>query len=58
VKLTLVRRLDYIKIYHKEMGCEGADWIEVTQWRALVNALMNILIKKKMMNFLTNSLTA
>ena len=29
-----------------EVGCEGMDWIDVTQdkdrWRALVNAVMNL----------------
>jgi hypothetical protein len=44
---TLKRRWeDNIKMDLQEVGCEGMDWIEVTQdrdrWRALVNVVMNI----------------
>ena len=37
---------DNIKIYLKEVGCGGRDWIELAQvrerWWALVNAVMNL----------------
>jgi len=41
------RRLeDNIKMYLKEVGSEGMDWIELVQdrdrWRALVNVVMNL----------------
>jgi hypothetical protein len=33
---------DNIKIDLQEVGCEGLDWIELAQNRALVNAIMNL----------------
>jgi len=37
---------DNIKMDFEEVGCEGMDWIDLTQnrdrWRALVNAVMNL----------------
>jgi len=42
-------RWDYnIKMYIQEVGCGSIDWIERAQdrdgWRALVNAIMNLLV--------------
>ena len=45
---TRLRWEDNIKIDLQEVGCEGADWIELAQdryrWRALVIAVMNLRI--------------
>jgi hypothetical protein len=39
---------DNIKMGLQEVGCWGMDWIDLSQdmerWRALVNAVMNILV--------------
>jgi hypothetical protein len=40
---------DNIKVDLQEVGCEGRDWINVAQernsWRALVNAVMKLLVQ-------------
>jgi hypothetical protein len=37
---------DNIRMDLQEVGCEGVDWIELSQdrerWRAVLNAVMNI----------------
>jgi hypothetical protein len=37
---------DNIKMYHRETGWGGMDWIDLAQdrdpWRALVNTVMNL----------------
>jgi hypothetical protein len=38
--------MDNIKIYLREIGCGGMDWIHLAQdwnpWRVLVNTVMNL----------------
>jgi hypothetical protein len=38
--------VDNIKIDLRETGCDGMDWVDVTQdrdqWRALMNTVMNL----------------
>jgi len=40
------RRWEDNKMDYQVVGCEGRDWIELSQdrdmWRALVNAIMNL----------------
>jgi hypothetical protein len=40
------RFVDNIKIYHREVGCSGVDWIDLVQdrnnWWNLVSTLMNL----------------
>jgi hypothetical protein len=42
------RLVDNIKMDLREIGCGGMDWIDLAhgkdQWRALVNAVMNLLV--------------
>jgi hypothetical protein len=39
------RWVDNIKVYHREIGLNGMDWIDLAhdsdQWMALVNTVMN-----------------
>jgi hypothetical protein len=41
-----LRWVDNIKVFVREIGCCGIDWIELVQdrdqWRALVNTVMNL----------------
>jgi hypothetical protein len=43
--------VDNIKMYLRETGWDGMDWIDVAQyrdqWRALVNTVMKLLSSKK-----------
>jgi hypothetical protein len=36
------RWVDNIKIYLREIRWDGMDWINLDQWRALVNTVMNL----------------
>jgi hypothetical protein len=40
---------NYIKMYHKEVGCRGMDWIDLAKdrdrWRAFVFAVMNLRVQ-------------
>jgi hypothetical protein len=44
-------RWEYIRLYHREIGWKGMDWIDLAQsrdqWRAVMNTEMNILVPKK-----------
>jgi hypothetical protein len=35
---------DNIKMDHREIGINGANWLQVAQWRAFVNTVMNLLV--------------
>jgi hypothetical protein len=47
-------RWKYIKMYLKEIGLEGVDWIYMAQdrnqWQVLVNTVMNLLVPRKVGN--------
>jgi hypothetical protein len=36
------RGVDNIIMDLREIGWDGGDWIDLAQWRALVNAVMNL----------------
>jgi hypothetical protein len=46
-----------MKIYFREIGCMGMDWIylaqDMDQWQAVVNTVMNLWFHKRARNFLT-----
>jgi hypothetical protein len=49
---------DNIRMYLRETGWEGMDWIHLAQnrgqWQALVNMVMNLQVPSKVGNFLTS----
>jgi hypothetical protein len=48
--------VDNIKIYFREIGWDGMDWIDLArnrdQWRALVNTVMNLRVPENVGKFL------
>jgi hypothetical protein len=46
---------DNIKLDVQEVGCEGMDWIELSQVRAIVKTVMNLRVPYNARNFLTSS---
>ena len=48
---------NFTKMDFQELRCRGLDWIELAQdrenWRALVNAVMNLRVPYNAENFLT-----
>jgi hypothetical protein len=54
-----MRRLqDNINIDLQEFGCGSVDWFELAQnrdsWQEYANAVMNLLVPKNSVNFLTS----
>jgi hypothetical protein len=51
------RWVDNIKMNLREIGWDGMDWIDLAQdrdqWRALVNAVMNLQVPKNTGKFLS-----
>jgi hypothetical protein len=51
-------RWEDIRMYLKEIGWEGVDWMHLAQdrdqWRAVVNTVMNFGFHKRRWNFLTS----
>jgi transposase len=52
------RREDNIKMYLREIGIDGADWIQLAQdrvqWRACVNTVMNLRVPQESRIFFDN----
>jgi hypothetical protein len=49
---------EYITINRRGTGCEGVNWMNLTQdrdqWRAVVNTVMNLRVTEKGRNFLNS----
>jgi hypothetical protein len=55
------RRVDDFKMYFREIGWGGIDWIDLAQdrdqWRALVNAVINCRVQLNAGNFMSGCTT-
>jgi hypothetical protein len=49
--LLTLKRKEHLKIYLREIGLEGVNWINLAEdrdrWRALVNKVMNFVFYKR-----------